>query len=399
MQESYGHILTWIPDNKIQTMVCQFLTDIGFTVTQADTMAQTRAHFDKSAPDLVITDIGETNKISEERLSFLSDFSYRYPDVPVITLTTQNQKQVLHSLRLGAWDCIEKPIEDITHLEHAVCKAFERARLINENKLYRHKLEEMNQKLQENLHELKKDQIAGKQVQEQLRPSNDLVINQYHFSHIILPSLYLSGDVVDYFRISSRYTGFYIADVSGHGASSAFVSVIIKTLFDQFLQSYKQNYSDVILHPQRVFEIANKYLLGSKLGKYLTMIYGVLDTELDELTYSIAGHYPYPAYVANNKKVVFLQQQAFAIGMVKEASYKEDKLAFEPGATLAMFSDGLLEIMPGDSLTLKEKLIQQKLTSDVSIASLIDLFNIELDSMRIDDITLLLIHHAANQQQ
>ena len=40
----------------------------------------------------------------------------------------------------------------------------------------------------------------------------------------------LSGDFVDYFRITDRHFAFYMADVSGHGASSAFVTVLSEEL-------------------------------------------------------------------------------------------------------------------------------------------------------------------------
>lgn len=387
MQNAYGHIVTMIPDAEFQADISDFLTDIGFDVSQVDTLDQTQSLFDKNGPDLVITDLGDD---AQEQLNFLADFSHSYPDVPIITLTQPSQKHILKSLRLGAWDCIEKPIEDIHHLEHAVCKAFERARLINENKLYRYKLEEMNQQLEQSLEELRYDQLAGKKVQEQLRPNNDLTLGDYQFSHIILPSLYLSGDVVDYFTISENQLGFYIADVSGHGASSAFVAVMIKTLFDQMLHSYRHNQTDVILQPKKLCQVANKYLIKANLGKYLTMVYGVLDTQTNELKYSVAGHYPCPVLVTP-QKTEFLNKKAFAIGMVKQATYQETVIDFPPDATLALFSDGLLEEIAGEDLEDKERILLNRLKPGVSIANLLAQFNLEEECMRVDDITMLLI--------
>jgi len=40
-------------------------------------------------------------------------------------------------------------------------------------------------------------------------------VDGFDFAHQIIPSLYLSGDFVDYFRVDERRIGFYLADVSG----------------------------------------------------------------------------------------------------------------------------------------------------------------------------------------
>ena len=61
------------------------------------------------------------------------------------------------------------------------------------------------------------------------------------FAHQIIPSLYLSGDFVDYFRVDERRVAFYLADVSGHGASSAFVTVLLKFMTTRLLFESKRN--------------------------------------------------------------------------------------------------------------------------------------------------------------
>lgn len=388
-QRTYGHILTLIPDIHFGTTINSFLLDIGFTVTHVDSMPQTKKAFEETGADLVISDLVLD---TDDALSFLSDFSNTYPDVPIITLTNPNQKQMLNSLRLGAWDCIEKPILDLTQLEHSVCKAFERARLINENKIYRYKLEETNCQLESSLHELEQDQLAGKKVQEQMFPKSDMTIADYHFSHFILPSLYLSGDILDYFKISDRYAGFYIADVSGHGASSAFVTVMVKALFDQLLLGFKQQQSQTILYPEKVFAIANEYLLQASLGKYATMIYGVLDTEKNQLCYGVAGHYPSPLIVSNEGSK-FMTTRSFALGMVKKATYKQETIEFPNAGKIALFSDGLLEVIPCELLDDKEEVILNSINTESSISDLVSHYNLTQNIQTPDDITILLVGH------
>ena len=63
------------------------------------------------------------------------------------------------------------------------------------------------------------------------------VINGVYYDYWFAPSLYLSGDFLDYQRYNDRFSAFYFADVSGHGASSAFVTVLLKYLCNRWLSS------------------------------------------------------------------------------------------------------------------------------------------------------------------
>ena len=99
--------------------------------------------------------------------------------------------------------------------------------------------------------------------------------------------MYLSGDCVDYFQINAQQFGFYLADVSGHGASSAFVTVLLKSAMTQLLDRYQAHQVDVILAPEKVLAQLGTEIHAANLGKYLTMIYGVIDITRNELRYSV----------------------------------------------------------------------------------------------------------------
>ena len=95
-------------------------------------------------------------------------------------------------------------------LEHAIKRAIERLCLLRENRLYREELESTNRELKESLSILKEDQEAGRCIQFQLLPDREIKYGGYGFSHHIIPSLYLSGDFVDYFCIDNRYMDFIL---------------------------------------------------------------------------------------------------------------------------------------------------------------------------------------------
>ncbi len=125
-------------------------------------------------------------------------------------------------------------------LDDVIGKLFDRVRVNRLNQLYRQELEEANRDLRDGIAELRADQRAGRKVQLRMLPEHDQVMIGLHVDHMIKPSLYLSGDFLDYFRISEDKVLVYIADVSGHGASSAFVTVLLKNLTNRLQRNLRR---------------------------------------------------------------------------------------------------------------------------------------------------------------
>src|SRR4029079_14406607 len=140
-----------------------------------------------------------------------------------------------------------------------------------DNKRYRQQLETANQELKKNLDILREDQEAGRSVQMRMLPEQNQEFGEYQFSHHVTPSLYLSGDFPDYFKINDTTMGFYIADVSGHGASSAFVTVLLKSLVAFSLTKYQLHDDHIILEPEKLLAFLAQEIYAAKLGKYLTI--------------------------------------------------------------------------------------------------------------------------------
>jgi serine phosphatase RsbU (regulator of sigma subunit) len=166
---------------------------------------------------------------------------------------------------------ITKPIQDMAVLEHAIEKSLERSRLLQQNEVYKKHLAAVNSRLKESLQQLQDDEEAGRKMQFQLLAESNALIHQCEYSRRLMPSMYLSEDFVDYFQIDDHRAGFYMADVSGHGVSSAFVTVLLKTYMSGYLEDFWQQKDDVILNPERVLAGLNQTLLENHLDKYLTI--------------------------------------------------------------------------------------------------------------------------------
>ena len=222
-----------------------------------------------------------------------------------------------------------------------------------ELKRSREALEATNRELRDTVRVLEKDQQAGRQVQMRMLPNSPMVVDDYMFSHTIIPSLYLSGDFTDYFTVDEHYVVFFMADVSGHGSSSAFATVLLKNLFARKRSDYLRRNDDTILSPVEMLKLANIELLDLDVGKYATMVVAVMDISANTLQYSVAGHLPLPVLVSD-AGAQYLEGKGNAVGMLKDASFEQFELELPNAFMLALFSDGILEILPPKNLVDKE---------------------------------------------
>ncbi len=382
-----ANILVIDDDSALRKNIKDYFEDSGFTVIEAENGKIGLEIFANQKPDLVVADLQMPVLGGLEVLSTVTKTS---PETPIVVISEAGGlNDVIKALRIGAWDYLTKPIAKIPVLEHAVCRALERSRLIEENRIYKRELELANQALKKSLEILEQDQEAGRSVQMKLLPEQDVVFGQYQFTHNVAPSLYLSGDFVDYFKISDQKFGFYIADVSGHGASSAFVTVLLKSTMGQILTRYKAGQDPMILAPNKVLEKLGLEIYSAKLGKYLTMVYGVVDLESHELIYSIGGHYPNPVLLESGK-ARFLEGKGFPVGIMKNAIYQVYNTRLSTDMRLLLFSDGIAEILPAKDMEAKEALLLS-MTSEGqgSIKHFIDGLGLENKKNLPDDVTIL----------
>jgi sigma-B regulation protein RsbU (phosphoserine phosphatase) len=341
-------------DTAVRQFISDYLEDGGFEILQTDTVEKGLSIFRAEKPDLILTDLKMPGMTGLELLEILAKES---PQTPIVVVSgIEAMDDVIQALKRGAWDYVMKPLKDMILLERSIGKALERSRLVEENRQYRVALEDANQALKKNLDILEQDQEAGRSVQMRLLPQQNVGFGPYAFTHSVVPSLYLSGDFVDYFKINDRHFGFYIADVSGHGASSAFVTVLLKSLVELELTRYEIHGETTILEPDALLSKLATEIYTAKLGKYLTMVYGVINWKDHTFTYSIGGHYPNPIWIENGK-AHFLEGKGFPVGIMKQTQYEKHSLIFKEDVQLVMFSDGVAEILKANDLPKKEELL------------------------------------------
>ncbi len=345
MADRKGHILLLEQDAAAAEAIADRLALRGYyveIVTEVDPSLE--GDIDEDV-DMVLCDIAMPGISWDAVLQFLTE---RQLEITAIMLSANtNQLQVMTALRLGFNDFFTLPIDDWDALYNSVDRCMAQSVLRRENQAYRRKLEG-------NVRVLEQDQQAGRHVQMRMLPESPLRLGDYVFSHSVIPSLYLSGDFTDYFLVGDGHAAFIIADVSGHGSSSAFVTVLLKNLFARKRSDCIHRGDDTILNPTAMLEHANRDLLDLAIGKFATLIVGVIELETNTLRYSVAGHLPLPVLVAHGG-ATYLQGEGTAVGIMEDADYREYQVQLPDQFMLALFSDGILEILPQDNLVEKEK--------------------------------------------
>ncbi|MBG6504726.1 SpoIIE family protein phosphatase [Pseudomonas aeruginosa] len=376
-------------DEVVRESLAAYLEDSNFKVLQALNGLQGLQIFESEQPDLVICDL---RMPQIDGLELIRRIRQTASETPIIVLSGAGvMSDAVEALRLGAADYLIKPLEDLAVLEHSVRRALDRAYLRVENQRYRDKLEAANRELQASLNLLQEDQNAGRQVQMNMLPGTPWSIEGLEFSHRIIPSLYLSGDFVDYFRVDERRVAFYLADVSGHGASSAFVTVLLKFMTTRLLYESRRNGTLPEFKPSEVLAHINRGLINTKLGKHVTMLGGVIDLEKNSLTYSIGGHLPLPVLFVEGQ-ASYLEGRGLPVGLFDDATYDDRVMELPPSFSLSLFSDGILDVLPGATLKEKEaSLPEQVAAAGGTLDGLRQVFGLANLAEMPDDIALLVL--------
>ena len=261
------------------------------------------------------------------------------------------------------------------------------------SQLYADKLEKANNELQESLRHLERDQKAGREVQKSLMPEGPLSFRNYEISYSITPSLYLSGDFVSYNFVLDRYLLFYFADVSGHGASSAFVTVLLRFIIGRIIRRHtlEKDYSALAQAPEGLVESINQQILSAGLDKHLTLVAGSLDTETRQLRYVMGAQQPSPIMITDGR-AQFLSGKGKPVGIFEDAAWAVEQIYLPEQFAFILLSDGIYDLLPGEQLKDKEaKLLAALEDSLVSIESLRETLNIDSVTEPRDDISLLLL--------
>jgi serine phosphatase RsbU (regulator of sigma subunit) len=255
-------------------------------------------------------------------------------------------------------------------------------------------LTDANLKLRSYISRLESDQAAGGRMQQKLLPEEEKRYGDARFSSSVYTSMYLSGDFLDYFEIDDNRVGFYIADVSGHGISSAFITVLLKNFVDTHLENYLNEGASLIYEPRKLVKKLNSEILRENFGKYLTIFYGVIDQRDNRISYTNCGQFPYPM-IKTEGKITQLSDAGTPVGIFGSPEFVENTVEFPHNSSLLVVSDGILELLPEATVREKRDLISNIFQDeDGNLQAITDRLGLSRQYSFPDDITFLLVQRS-----
>ena len=169
----------------------------------------------------------------------------------------------------------------------------------------------------------------------------------------------LGGDWYDAFQLPDGRLGLAIGDVVGQGFHAA-------AIMGQ-LRSGLRAYALDGVAPGTVLERLSRLLRQLEPGRTATLVYIVLDPHGGGLSVAGAGHPP-PLVKPTDGEPWFLDLPgSVPLGAARHARYDECEVDLDPGASIVLYTDGLVE-RPGESL-------------DAGLARLVETVKAEYDDL------------------
>ena len=152
----------------------------------------------------------------------------------------------------------------------------------------------------------------------------------------MVPAKEVGGDFYDFFLIDETHLGLVMADVSGKGVPAALFMMISKILV--------QNYAMTGRSPAQVLQAVNNQICSNNREEmFVTVWFGILDTETGKITAANAGH-EYPVMMQQGGQFELVKDKhGLVIGAMDGIRYKEYELTLTKGSKLFLYTDGVPE--------------------------------------------------------
>ena len=148
------------------------------------------------------------------------------------------------------------------------------------------------------------------------------------------PAREVGGDFYDVIPLPDGRVGFVIGDVTDKGVPAALVMAATRSVLRAAAQR--------LVEPGEVLERVNELLCPDMpANMFVTCLYGVLDPATGRFRFANAGH-DLP-YVKTADGSVELRARGMPLGLMPGMAYEEKETVLEPGDSLLLYCDGIVE--------------------------------------------------------
>ncbi|MBU0676226.1 MAG: SpoIIE family protein phosphatase [Proteobacteria bacterium] len=317
-------ILVVDDDALIRDIIGMVLEDQGYAIQKAKDGGEAIRKHQAEPVDLIVSDM---NMPEVDGLELIKRIRATGDTVPVIILTGNSEiATAIEALHSGASDYLLKDENIQDTVTFSVEKVLEKQRLQAQNKQLMTDLARKNELLE-------KDKVLAQKVQKNILP-RDLVFPSFEVSTFYQPSDKIGGDFFDAWEAEGKIN-LVIADVSGHSTSSALIMAVCKGI----IRSVGQIETDI----KKIVTAANRMLCEvlTDSGMFISLVYGIIDREKEELQLLSAGHNP--VFLSNGGTTRAIESMGPVIGWDPDDDWDLETFPFPGGSGLFMYTDGITE--------------------------------------------------------
>lgn len=289
----------------------------GFETLVAADGATARQLANNQQPDLILLDVMMPGESGFETCAKLKS-NPGTVDIPIIFLSALDDvKSKIRGFKAGGVDYVSKPV----HGEEMLARVRVHLRLRESNRA----LARENQ--------MRLEEFRSAQQSILVKPED---CPEASFGVSYLPLEGAGGDFYDVNEIDAEVFGYFVADVSGHGVSAAFLTSAIKALL--------REYSGPLFSPEDTMRGVDKVmrqLLGEE--QYLTACYALMNRRTKRLSVVSAGHPPMIISRVGGG-IELVEMKSDPLGIFSSLVLQRQDLQMNTGDRFYMYSDGLIEL-------------------------------------------------------
>jgi serine phosphatase RsbU (regulator of sigma subunit) len=240
----------------------------------------------------------------------------------VMLTSLEDKEHVLRGMQAGVDDYLTKPL-DRNDLD---------ARLIAASRVTA-----LHRRVVEQQRELESEVRMAADIQRGLLPAEPPSVPGAELAGWCLPAANVGGDYYDMLVDADGRLNLLVADVAGHSIGSALLMAMARSVLRR----------EVALGagPAEVLAETNRAMYGDLVnaGLFITIFCARFDPADGTLEYANAGHNPPLLRRAATRESVELDADGAAIGFLEDLPFEEKTDRLEPGDTLLLYTDGVIE--------------------------------------------------------
>lgn len=183
-----------------------------------------------------------------------------------------------------------------------------------------------------------RDAQEARAIQQALLPKASPFIPGFAISGLSVPARAVGGDWYDFISFPDGRWGIVLADVSGKGTAAALLMSATRGML--------RSLAEACCSPGEVLTRLNKLLVDDfPAGKFVTMVYAVLDPASRTVVFANAGHLR-PLFIDDKGKQFLEVERGLPLGLGC-GDYSDTVIELTSGSKLIFYSDGITEAVNG----------------------------------------------------